>query len=199
VFADLPEYADFQKHQWSITGMYALTPGNNGAILNFLHADTAYLTTETAVTLYPGASNGVTRLIDGVLVHQIVDAGYFVTNASTPGGALGSSPMGTDASWGGVLDFNWTYDGTVIPHFQVTPGITFSPCFLGDTPNYATQFLQGNLAINYYILFNQNPTKWQFGINYAGWYKAPWQPGGPAVRQYYLDRDFIGAFVAYNF
>jgi hypothetical protein len=47
--------------------------------------------------------------------------------------------------------------------------------------------------MNFYVLFNQNPTKWQAGINYTVWF------GGDQLRQPFADRDFIGGFIAYNF
>jgi hypothetical protein len=78
----------------------------------------------------------------------------------------------------------------------VTPGVTLSYAVKGDTPNYSAQFLQGNKSVNYYVLFNQNPTKWQAGINYTSYF------GGDntgVTRQYFKDRDFLGMFASYNF
>jgi hypothetical protein len=95
-----------------------------------------------------------------------------------------------------VVDFNWTYDGKLISGWQVTPGVTFSHSVKGDTPNYSAQFLEGNKSANFYILFAQNPTKWQGGINLTTYFGGK---NDVVVRQYFKDRAFIGGFVSYNF
>lgn len=197
--ANLPMYKDFQKHQWSITGMLSLTPGDHGWFLDLLGADTAFITAETAVTYYPGVNKGVTRTIDGVPVHQVASAAYFTAlDKSDPNNPI-SAAIGTDASWGYTVDFNWTYDGKLLPGWQVTPGVTMAHSVLGDTPNYTAQFLEGNMSSNFYLLFNQNPAKWQAGLNYTTWFAAPYQKNSVVERQYFKDRDFIGGFVSYSF
>lgn len=196
---NLPLFQDFQKHQLSVTGMLSLTPGDHGWFLDLLGADTAFLTAETAVTYYPGVEKGVTRTIEGVAVHQVAAAGYLAPlNKSNPAAPI-SAAIGTDASWGYTVDFNWTYDGKLLAGWQITPGVTLSHAVIGDTPNYAAQFLEGNMSTNFYILFNQNPTKWQGGLNYTTWYSAPWQQNTVVERQYLRDRDFVGGFVSYSF
>ncbi|MDD2736252.1 MAG: DUF1302 domain-containing protein [Desulfuromonadaceae bacterium] len=197
--ANLPLYKDFQKHQWSVTGMLQLSPGDHGWFLDLLRADTGFLTAETAVTHYPGVSKGVTRSIEGVPVHQVAAAGYFVPlDKSNPAAPI-TAALGTDTSWGYTVDFNVTYDGKIIPGWQVTPGVTLSHSVLGDTPNYTAQFLEGNMSTNIYVLFNQNPAKWQAGINYTVWYSDPWQKNTVVERQYLKDRNLVGGFVSYSF
>ncbi|HEX5393684.1 MAG TPA: DUF1302 family protein, partial [Rhodocyclaceae bacterium] len=47
--ADGKCYVEEEKYQFHLTGLLSLTPGDNGAILDFLHADTATLLAEAAV------------------------------------------------------------------------------------------------------------------------------------------------------
>jgi Protein of unknown function (DUF1302) len=76
----------------------------------------------------------------------------------------------------------------------LTLGSTYYAGFYGDTPNYAMQYMAGAQSINFYILFNQNPSTWQGGLNYTAYF------GGdePAI-QAYRDRDFMGGFITRNF
>ncbi|MGN5478041.1 DUF1302 family protein [Cupriavidus basilensis] len=48
--------------------------------------------------------------------------------------------------------------------------------------------------MNLYVLLNQNPTKWQAGVNFTAFFG-----GHQTVGQPYADRNFIGAFVTRNF
>jgi hypothetical protein len=66
----------------------------------------------------------------------------------------------------------------------------------GDTPNFTAQWLEGNQSANFYVLFNENPIRWQAGINYTTYFGGK---NDVINRQYNKDRDFLGAFVSYNF
>lgn len=192
---DCPLYADRKKHQVSVTGMYQLQKSENPLILGALRADSGFLTAEAAFTRYPGLSKPIVRTIGGVQVEQVAAAGYFIP-LDRSGAYPIATRIGSASSWGYTVDFNWTYDSTVIQGWQLTPGITFGHAVKGDTPNYAAQFLEGNKSANFYVLFNQNPTKWQAGVNLTKYF------GGKndiVQRQYLADRDFVGGFVNYNF
>jgi hypothetical protein len=198
VLSRCPLYKDSKKYQWSTTALLQLQPNQDGQrqILNLLGADSAFMTAEATVTRYPGARGRIRRTIEGVDVEQVMDAAYFVPLRQGSGGYPIAANLGTVTSWGYVLDFNWTYDGKLIQGWQVTPGVTFAHSVKGDTPNYTGQFLEGNKSANFYILFNQNPTVWQAGINYSRYMGGK---NDVVDRQYYKDRDFVGAFLSYNF
>ena len=191
-----PLWKDNKKYQLSLTAMLQLQKSENPFLLGILGADTAFLTFETAATEYPGASSPYIRTINGVQVKQVAAAGYFVPLDRTDPNNPIAQRLGTAMSWGFVADFNWTYDGKLIQGWQVTPGVTFSDSVKGDTPNYSAQFLEGNKSANFYVLFNQNPTKWQGGINYTTYYGG--RDNG-VERQYFKDRAFLGMFASYNF
>lgn len=196
VVSSCPLWKDNQKYQASVTGLLQLQKSEDPLILGLLHADTAFLTVESALTEYPGANHDSYRTIDGVAVKQVAAAGYFVPlDKSDPANPVGAR-LGTATSWGYIADFNWTYDATVIPGWQLTPGLTFSHNVHGDTPNYSAQFLQGNMSLNGYLLLNQNPAKWQLGMNYTSYFGGK---NDVVDRQYYKDRDFLGFFVSYSF
>lgn len=195
VAGDCPLYKDNKKYQFSVTGMLQLQKSENPFLLGLLAADSAFLTLEGAISYYPGLSKPIVRTINGNQVVQVAAAGYFAGLDSSGGSAI-ATRVGTAASMGYVADFNWTYDGKLISGWQVTPGVTFSHAVKGDTPNYAAQFLEGNKSANFYVLFNQNPVKWQAGINYTTYFGGK---KSAVERQYFKDRDFIGVFAAYTF
>jgi hypothetical protein len=166
-------------------------------MLDLLRADSGFFSAEAVVTRYSGVSPSkrITRTIEGVAVDQVPAAGYLVfLNRSNPASPIATGG-GTATSWGYVLDFNWTYDGKLIPDWQVTPGVTFSHSVSGETPTYLANYLSGAKAANFYVLFNQNPVNWQAGINYTTYFGGKDDPS----RQFYKDRDFIGGFIARNF
>lgn len=189
-------YKDMKKYQASVTALLQLQKSEHPFVLNLLGADSAFLTIEAALTRYPGIVNGrIRQTINGVEVDQVAQAGYFLgLDRSDPNHPI-AARLGTATSWGYVLDFNWTYDG-LIPGWQLTPGVTFSHSVKGDTPNIVAQFLEGNKSANLYLMLNQNPTVWQFGINYTSYFGGK---KSPVERQVFKDRDFFGFFASYNF
>ena len=82
----------------------------------------------------------------------------------------------------------------MIPGWQVTPGVTFSDALYGYTPTFTANYMQGAKSVNVYLLFNQNPTVWQAGINFTAFFG-----GHNTVGQPYADRNFVGMFVTRNF
>lgn len=190
-----PLYADFKKYQWSATALLQLQKSEHPFVLGLLGADSAFLTAEAAVTHYSGLGKSVRRIVEGVEVEQPLQAAYLIALDRSGGYPIGAS-LGTATSWGYVIDFNWTYDGRPLPGWSLTPGITFSHGVKGDTPNFSAQFLEGNKSVNAYLLLNQNPAKWQLGLNVTKYFGGK---NSGVKRQYFSDRDFVGAFVAYNF
>lgn len=189
------QWADMKKFQYDINGLLALTRSEY-PFLKLLGADQATLTWELTWIYYPGLSQrGVTRTVDGQTVTQVPQAGYlpWLNNGSNLGYPIGMA-QGTSSSVGATIDFNWTYDGTLIRGWQVTPGMTFADGLYGYTPTLTANYLQGAKSLNLYVLFNQNPTVWQAGINYTLFWGGHNTVGNP-----YSDRNFVGMFVTRNF
>jgi len=92
-----------------------------------------------------------------------------------------------------VADYNVTYDGSVIPGWQVIPGATYSWAVYGNTPNFQANYLAGARSLNTYVNFVQNPATWQGGINFTHFF------GGGVLSQPLGDRDFIGGYITRNF
>jgi hypothetical protein len=114
----------------------------------------------------------------------------FATGAlNTPGSA-----QGTKYSGGIDVDFNWVYDGTLIPGWQVNPGIFVRYGLFGNTPNVNAQFMRGVTAMNLYVNFIQNPANWQVGLNYTR-FMGPTNPLANPLR----DRDFVAIVASRNF
>jgi hypothetical protein len=155
-----------------------------------LKADTAVLSVELVGVDYPGIRNSVTRTINGQTVVQLSDAGY--VNWLDANG--NPKAVGTSLSGGAIADFNWTYDGTAIAGWQLTPGVTYFTALFGETPTATASYMSGAQSLNFYLLLNQNPATWQFGLNYTTFFG-----GNQAWSQPYRDRDFVGAFVTRNF
>lgn len=189
------QWKDMQKWQTDVVGQLNLQPSDY-PVLNYLAADFGVLTAEGTWVYYPGVGGDgtITSVQGGQTVVQGFDAGYSTwLTGKTAAGYQILAPQGTANSAGLTVDFNWTYDGTVIPQWQMTPGMTFSYSFYGYTPNLAAQYEKGAKSINFYLLLNQNPSVWQAGLNFTHYF------GGTPLTQPYGDRDFIGAFLTRNF
>ncbi len=188
-----PLWADNKKFELHLTGLLQLNVADHGGLLRLLGADSGFASLEGVWTRYPGVNPaGMTRTLEGVQVTQLPAAGYgtWLDDPRSPTAV----PKGVgSANSGGVIgDFNWTYDGTVIKGWQVTPGVTYFRGVKGNTPTFAASYMQGVQSVNAYVLFNQNPAKWQAGINYTNYF-------GGGERNFYKDRSFFGGFVSYTF
>ncbi|MEO8806952.1 MAG: DUF1302 family protein, partial [Burkholderiaceae bacterium] len=178
-------WVDEKRLQWHMTGLLSLTPSTGGAILNLLGADTATLLAEAVVIRYPGLKQSYSG--------DPISAGAWgwgqeFDPAATP------EAVGSKTSWGYNFDFSWVYDGTLIPGWQVVPEIYYFQAVKGRTPNGVALFMEGAKSVNLTVSFLQNPTKWQFAVNYAAFW------GGKRVfDQPYRDRNFVGVTLARNF
>ena len=191
---DCQQWVDKKKFQLDVNGLLALTRSEY-PFLKLLGANSANLTWELTWIYYPGLGSSVTRNINGQSVTQVPATGYFpwLNNNSGLGYPI-TAGQGTSSSVGATIDFNWTYDGTLIHGWQVTPGVTFTTGLYGYTPTFAANYMQGAKSVNVYVLFNQNPPRWQAGINFAAYFG-----GHQTVGQPYADRNFVGVFVTRNF
>jgi hypothetical protein len=192
-------YVDEKRWQWHLSTIFALQPGNGGGpLLSLLGANAASLTTEAAVIYYPnlkqdygGSPIAAGGMLWGNEYNDLVGS-FLATGAAalnSPGDAVG-----TKASGGINIDFNWTYDGTLIEGWQATPGIFMRRGLFGRTPNVTAQFMRGATALNFYVNFVQNPQNWQAGLNYTH-FMGGRSPLDNPVR----DRDFVGVVVSRNF
>ena len=191
---DCPAYRDMKKFQLDVNAQLNLTR-TTYPILKYIGADMAVFTAELTAIDYPGLNPNTRyfRTANGQSVYQVADAGYGTWLQNGQNGYQIAAAQGTARSVGLTLDFNWTYDGTVIPGWQVTPGITFYDAISGYTPTLSANYEQGAKSVNLYLLFNQNPQVWQAGINYTMYF------GGNSMSQPFGDRNFVGLFVTRNF
>jgi hypothetical protein len=192
---DCPGWTDRRKFQWTINSLLSMTPNTHPA-LNLVGADQAVFTGELSAIKYPGidAATPIRRTINGNPVFQLLDAGYstWLARDRSLGYPIGTA-KGTARSAGYTLDLNWTYDGTVLPGWQLTPGVTFNNAFSGYTPTLTANYARGARSLNAYVLLTRNPASWQAGINFSAFF------GGDSLSQPYADRNYLGAFVTRNF
>lgn len=190
--ADCHLSVDEKRWQMHVTAQLQLTPGDHAPVLNALGSDSAYLTFEAVGIRYPGVGRDKRYLINGVTYAP--GAGGLPWLDGSGGRALSNVTgiQGTANSTGAIMDFNWVYDNKLIPGWQVTPGVTVFKGLSGYTPNVFGNFMRGAGSANFYVLFNQNPPKWQAGLNFTTFY-------GDKTAQPLGDRKFIGGFITRNF
>lgn len=191
---DCPLYMDKKRLQMTLNGMLALTRSQY-PFLTWMGADSANLTVEGSWIYYPGVSSSsqFVRTINGQTVMQVPVAAYANWLQNGSNGYPIAAGKGTASSGGLTLDFNWTYDGSLIHGWQVTPGITYTHSLYGYTPNASANYMSGAKSVNLYVLFTQNPAHWSAGVNFTAFF------GGNALSQPYADRNFVGAFLTRTF
>jgi Protein of unknown function (DUF1302) len=192
-------YKDFKKYQFIINGQYMMTPSTTPWLVgSLLHATEAVLTLEPVWIRYPGvnANGAYGSSVDGAAVYQVPDAEYVTWPNYGTVGSLGYPSIagqGTENSFGITEDFNWSYDGSVIPGWILTFGTTFFQAVSGYTPTFQAQYEEGYKSTYSYILFAKNPETWNAGISYTTFW------GGNALTQPFSDRNNIGLFVTRTF
>jgi len=188
-------YKDEKKGQFDVNAQINPTQ-TTFAPLRWIGATQGLFTGEVTYVKYFGVSpnSPINSTIDGQAVYQLPAAGYaiWLQGSGTPGYSVAKG-QGTSNSVGLTLDANVTYDGNLIPGWAVTPGVTFYDAVYGYTPTFSANYLKGAKSINAYVLFNQNPSVWQAGIN------ATFYFGGNQLAQPYSDRNFVGGFITRNF
>jgi hypothetical protein len=192
---DVEAWKDMEKYQLSINAQLYMFASTN-PIVRLLGGDLGVFTTEFTAIKYPSVDKNkrYTRVIDGVEVYQLPAAGYvtWLTYDNDLGYRIATGG-GSDLSTGITLDFNVTYDNKIIPGWQVTPGASYSWAISGETPNFSANYMEGAQSIYFYNYFTKNASDWQIGLTYAVFF------GGDRYRQFYGDRDHIGAFIKYTF
>jgi hypothetical protein len=191
-------YVEEKKYQFHLTGTLMLTPGDQGPLLNLFGADSGMFIGEAAAVHYPNLQ----KTYQGVPVSAgqwgwgaLTANDPFVAAIATQNFPPPDLPsVGDRTSWGYAFDFSVTYDGTLIPGWQVSPEVFYSRGVKGRTPNQAGTFMEGASAANYVLTFTQNPPNWSVAINYSKFY------GGTNIYdQPYRNRDFYGVTVNRNF
>lgn len=178
-------WVDEKRLQWHMTGMLSITPNTAGWVLKALGADTATLMAEAVVIRYP-------KLKPTYGGDPISAGAWGWGQEFDPSGT--PQPVGSKTSWGFNFDFSWTYDGTLIPGWQVTPEVYYFQAVKGRTPNGVALFMEGAKSVNVIVSFVQNPASWQASINYARFF------GGSRVFDQPLrDRGFVGLTLSRNF
>lgn len=173
-------WKDEKKFQWHLTGLYSLTPSNSHGVLDFTGASTGNLLSELVVVKYPGLHDE----FDG----EIIAAG---ANTWQLDPTIAPKARGDKTSSGINLDFSLTYDGTLVPGWQVTPGVFYSRSLGGRTPNLAATFTEGASSMNLYLNFVRNPASWQVSFNYA-----KFMGGDTPYDQQLRDRDYVGLVIS---
>ncbi|HEX5394032.1 MAG TPA: DUF1302 domain-containing protein [Rhodocyclaceae bacterium] len=195
--ADGKCYVEEKKYQFHLTGLRQLMPGDDGPLLNLLGADSGLFMIEAAAVHYPKLKStyqGV-PVAAGQWGWGALNANdSWLTNGLLAGTNAGMSAVGDKTSWGYSLDFSWTYDGTLIPGWQVSPEIFYFEAVKGRTPNAAAMFMEGAKSANYILTFTQNPANWTVALNYATFWG-----GSSFYDQPFKNRDFYGISVSRNF
>lgn len=187
-------WKDMKKYQFILNGQLYMSQSSH-PWLKTINADLGAFTAELAVIRYPGlyANRQFVSNVNGTQVYQLPAAAYgtWLTNDSTLGTI--ATGQGTATSAGLTVDFNVTYDSTLIPGWQVIPGVTLFGTLTGHTPTFSANYERGAKSAYFYMLFNQNPAVWQAGISHT----RLW--GGNAITQPYSDRNNVSFFVTRNF
>lgn len=188
-------WRDNKKVQFDVNAQLNMTKSSQ-RLIDWVGADLGVFTAELTWVRFPGIdpARRYTGSVAGNGVYQLVAAGYGTWLDRNSGlGYPVATGKGSANSVGLTVDLNVTYDGSVIPGWQVTPGITFYDAVKGNTPTFSANYQQGARSAYAYLLFNQNPQVWQAGISYVAYY------GGDPLTQPYSDRNALGAFVTRNF
>lgn len=185
-------WVDEERLQWHLTGLLQLSPGNARGFLDAVGASNGLILAELVVINYP-------KMKSSYGPDAVAAGGWGWGNEVAPGfdpvdAANRTVPVGTKTSTGLNLDVSVTYDGNLLPGWQVTPGLTLTWALAGRTPNIQGTWMEGAKTGNLYLNFTQNPATWQFGVNYAFF-----RGGSSVFDQTLRDRDFIGAYANYNF
>ncbi len=192
---DCPAYRDNQKFELIVNAQNSLTP-SSAPVLDWIGAQAGYFLAELSWIDYPGVTRNKRYYTDiaGVPVMQAPAAGgLYWYDHTNPGNTITAS-QGTPSSLGAAAFFSLTYDGTVIPGWQVTPSVYHQQALFGYTPSAITpSWMKGVKATTFAVSFAQNPLIWQGGLSYVKYW------GGTTTSNGLMDRDALGFFVTRTF
>ncbi len=185
-------YREAHKFQWNTTWWRAVNPSDQdwyAWLIRHAGAQQSNIQGEFALIDYPGVSHHSYKGL-GLLS----DLSYDITQPTT-GVDHNAKHFGTSKSFGIVQYVDMTWDGTVIPGWQVIPNITWSLGVAGDTPNENYTWFQGALSTTYALTLTQNLQVWSAALLYV-----TYRGGTPDIlRNFYADRDWWGASVTLTF
>jgi hypothetical protein len=186
-------YRETGKWQWNTTWWRAVNPSDTdwyGRMVHFLGAQGSNIQGEFALIDYPGVANHAFKGL-GLLS----DLSFDITSPAASGIDKNAKHFGTATSMGVVQYFDLTYDGTLIPGWQVIPNVTFSFGINGDTPNANYTWFKHVFDTTYALTLTQNLQHWA-----ASLLVVTYRGGAPNIlRNFYADRDWWGASVTYTF
>lgn len=190
---DCPAYRDYKKFQLIVNAQYNLTPSTT-PFIGWLGASAGYFLAEGSWISYPGVNqdNRYVRSIGGVSVMQAPAAGglFWFDRSQSQFPYTVTAAKGTANSFGGAMFFSLTYDGSIIPGWQVTPSVFHQQAISGYTPSAtAALWMKGVKATTLAVNFAKNPAEWQAGVNYVKYW------GGSTTSNALSDRDTVGFFV----
>ena len=189
-----PYTRDNKRFQLTVNGQINLS-ASSFAPVGWLGADTGYFSAEAAWVNYPGVhrGNSYIRTIDGQqIMQQVLAGGYWYESNSTGYPVVRSE--GTANSLGAAFYANLTYDGTIIPGWQVIPSIYHQQGLSGYSPGAVNAlWMKGSKATTLSISFSKNPGTLSAGISYVKYW------GGSDVINPYKDRDMLGINAKYTF
>jgi hypothetical protein len=185
-------YRDAHKLQWNTTWWRAVNPSDGdwyAAGVRKLGAQQSNIQGEFALVHYPGVKNHSYQGL-GLLA----DLSYDISKASS-GVDKNAQHFGSADSFGIVQYFDLTYDGTMIPGWQVIPNVTFALGLSGDTPNENYTWFKNVFSTTYALTLIQNKQHWSSSLLYV-----TYRGGSPTLlRNFYADRDWWGASLTYTF
>jgi Protein of unknown function (DUF1302) len=186
-------YRDAHKWQWNTTWWRAVNPSDTdiaGWLIRHAGAQASNIQGEFALVHYPGVSDNSYQGL-GLLT----DLSYDLGQASPSGVNKNARHFGTADSFGVVQYLDMTYDGTIVPGFQIIPNITWAWAIAGDTPNENYTWMQGALATTYALTVTQNKGNWSGSFLYV-----TYRGGDPSIlRNFYADRDWLGLQVTFTY
>lgn len=186
-------YRDAHKFQWNTTWWRAVNPSDSdwyAWLVRHAGAQASNIQGEAALIHYPGVSNHSYQGL-GLLT----DLSYDINGFGGQGTDHNARHFGTADSFGIVQYLDMTWDGTLIPGWQVIPNVTWSVGIAGDTPNENYTWFQGVISTTYALTLTQNLQKWSGALLYV-----TYRGGDPSIlRNFYADRDWWGAQVTYTF
>ena len=186
-------YRDAHKLQWNTTWWRAVNPSDGdwyAAGVRALGAQISNIQGEFALIHYPGVKNHSYQGL-GLLA----DLSYDISKKASSGVDKTAQHFGSADSFGIVQYFDLTYDGTIIPGFQVIPNVTFALGLSGDTPNENYTWFKNVFATTYALTLTQNKQHWSGSLLYV-----TYRGGSPTLlRNFYADRDWWGGSLTYTF
>jgi hypothetical protein len=187
-------YRDAHRIQWNTTWWRSVNPSDSdwyAWVVRSLGAQGSNINGEFALIHYPGV---VGHSYDGLGLFS--DLSYNLSGATGTGIDKNAQHFGSSTSQGIVQYLDMTFDGTIIPGWQVIPNITVSAALGGgDTPNGNYNWFKGVVDTTYALTLTQNLQKWSASILYV-----TYRGGSPDIeRNFYRDRDWWGAQVTRTF